>query len=299
MKLVSVVIPVYNREKTIKRCVESVLQGTYQNVEVIIVDDCSTDNTVKILSQLKDSRIRIIRMKKKGGAQAARNRGIIEANGEWIAFLDSDDIWGKNKLEIQLKELEAFNYDPYIVIHSNCFCYDEETNKKWVWYLPKTEGLCYNLLLKRPSPMFQGILTSKKALLEIGLLDESIISYQEWDTSIRLSKRCRFIHINKPLFTYVFHSGETISKNKRKEIDGYFQIVKKFEDLLKEKGYFKMHIMKLIIKSIEYDCSDIQYKLLSMLKLTKFRENLIQSILDLSVFSKRLKKYLVVMLLMV
>ena len=120
--MVSVIIPVYNRFQTIQYCIESVLIQSYQDFEIIVVDDLSTDNTCDIVESLKDARIRLIKLDKKGGAQVARNKGIIEARGEWIAFLDSDDLWEDKKLEIQVDELKKHNFDSNIVIHCNCFC---------------------------------------------------------------------------------------------------------------------------------------------------------------------------------
>jgi glycosyltransferase involved in cell wall biosynthesis len=279
--IVSVVIPTYNRGNLIKRSIQSAINGNYKNIEVIVVDDNSTDNTFQIVSALqkKDSRIRYIKLDKRNGAQAARNRGIIEATGEFIAFLDSDDTWESNKLETQIEVLKSANYNPYIVIHSNCFCYDEATGKKWIWNLPITEGKCYELLLQRPSPVFPSILTSRIALFDIGLLDENIIAYQEWDTSIRLSKICEFVHIQKPLFTYHLHSGETISKNVIKDIQGYLQIVEKYKFALIEKGFLCSHIKTLINKLIEINDFRFMDEILSYSEYCKFNKDFIKNLL--------------------
>jgi len=254
--LISVIIPAYNREKTIVRSINSVINQTYKNIEIIIVDDCSTDNTFQIASSFQDYRIRVIRLERNSGAQTARNKGIEIANGKWIAFLDSDDVWEPNKLELQYQILKSKNFDIYTVIHGDCYCFDERTNKKWIWHLPVTEGLCYNTLLKRPSPMFQSILTSKDALLEIGMLDENVPSYQEWDTSIRLGKICKFVHSKEPLFTYIFHEGPTISKNPKIDIEGYWYIVQKFKKEMLEYNVYNNHLKTLIFKSMEYQLYD-------------------------------------------
>lgn len=100
--LVSVIIPTYNRAHCIKRSIDSVLSQTYSNVEVIIVDDCSTDDTKTIVSSYTDQRIRYVKLDKNSGACAARNKGIDIALGEFVAFQDSDDVWHQDKLEKQL-----------------------------------------------------------------------------------------------------------------------------------------------------------------------------------------------------
>ena len=106
MKKVSVIIPLYNEEKYITACVESVINQTYKNLEIIIVDDKSTDNSLKIVKNIKDKRIKIISLKKNAGVANARNKGVEAATGDYICFLDSDDFWDKTKIEKQIKLLD-------------------------------------------------------------------------------------------------------------------------------------------------------------------------------------------------
>ena len=103
--MISVIIPAYNREKVIKKSIESVLNQTIKNIEVIVVDDGSKDNTKNIVMSIKDERLKYI-YQENAGACAARNRGIAEAKGEYIAFHDSDDEWLENKLEKQIMLLD-------------------------------------------------------------------------------------------------------------------------------------------------------------------------------------------------
>ena len=104
---VSVVIPTYNRAAKVQDAIESVLAQTFSDLEVIVVDDGSSDDTGKVLSEAFGDRIRYYAQANQG-ASVARNKGIAEARGEWIAFLDSDDLWEKDKLEWQFKALERF-----------------------------------------------------------------------------------------------------------------------------------------------------------------------------------------------
>ena len=115
--LVSVIMPSYNTAKYIKSSIESVLNQTYTNFELIIVDDCSTDNSEEIILSIKDERIRFLKNQMNSGAALSRNYALREAKGKWIAFLDSDDLWYPEKLEKQIAFMKEngcfFSYTKY------------------------------------------------------------------------------------------------------------------------------------------------------------------------------------------
>lgn len=121
--LVSIIMPSYNTAPYIKQTIQSVLDQTYTNWELIIVDDCSTDNTDEVLENIKDSRIRYFKNDKNSGAAVSRNKALREAKGQWIAYLDSDDLWMPEKLEKQIHFMEtngyAFSYTNYEEIDVN------------------------------------------------------------------------------------------------------------------------------------------------------------------------------------
>lgn len=230
---VSVIIPSFNREKTIERCINSIINQTIAPYEIIVVDDGSTDGTIKILENLVCDYLKIIKQNHKG-AQAARNLGIMNASGEYIAFLDSDDEWMPQMIETCLKYICNGNTDS--VLYGDGFVV--EGNKKRALKLPGEKDM-HSLLLRRPGPMFQSMMVRKERLIQIGLLDEKVIAYQEWDTAIRLSKICKFVHIKKPLFIYYrqWGSGEGISKTWKNGVRGYHYIVQKHKrDILEKNG---------------------------------------------------------------
>ncbi|MBR5451677.1 MAG: glycosyltransferase family 2 protein [Clostridia bacterium] len=121
--LVSIIMPSYNTAGFIADSIKSVLAQTYDNFELIIVDDCSTDNTDEVVSFFEDPRIRYFKNEKNSGAAVSRNRALREAKGKWIAFLDSDDIWAPQKLEKQIAFMEnggyGFSYTNYVEISEN------------------------------------------------------------------------------------------------------------------------------------------------------------------------------------
>src|SRR5271157_1697012 len=128
--LISVVIPAFNRQDTISYCLDSVLSQTYQNFEVIVVDDCSMDSTASIVRSHSDPRVRCVVLDKRSGAQAARNRGILDARSDWIAFHDSDDEWLPDKLEKQVSVLSDLSFDPWTFVYTDAYRFDLDTGKR-------------------------------------------------------------------------------------------------------------------------------------------------------------------------
>lgn len=118
--LISIIMPAYNCEECIGRTIQNIIEQTYSNWELIIVDDSSTDGTVNVISSFHDSRIRLYRNKKNLGAAVSRNKALREAKGRYIAFQDSDDLWKRNKLEKQLNYMKekqySFTYTDYQII---------------------------------------------------------------------------------------------------------------------------------------------------------------------------------------
>ena len=197
---ISIIIPAFNRAKTIGYCLDSVLHQTYKNIEVIIVDDCSTDETVEVVKRYADDRVRCITLPKNMGAQAARNKGI----------------------------QEAIKFDPWTMVYCDVILFDRRKNKRNLWKRPVLEGEnVYAKQLVTSSPILQSILTSKLALEKIGCLDENVPAHHEWDTSIRLAKFCKFVRVNEPLVTYNIHTGDTISKDTERDINGFLYIINK------------------------------------------------------------------------
>lgn len=229
--MISVIVPVYNRISTIGRCLSSILNQSYTDWEVIVIDDGSTDGSVELISRYIQKkfegggrRIRLIQQEHLG-AQAARNRGIRLATGEWIAFLDSDDEWCPDYL---MEVVRASRGNKQTVVCAKCYVVSE--NKRNIWNLPGVSGNIYKDLLRQPWPMLQGMFVSRSSIEEIGYLDEKCSAYQEWDTAIRLAKSCSFIYLDKPLFVYYRDKNtNAISNNLKKNILAREYIVKKYK----------------------------------------------------------------------
>lgn len=240
---ISVVIPMYNREKTIETAVRSVLEQTVQPMEIIVVDDCSTDKSVKIARKIRKENeiVRLLCFKKNRGAQAARNCGIKAAKGEWILCLDSDDELTSNALEILL---EAAGKNPGYDVYYGDYYRRERDKIRYINCRMKGKyGNLFHPILFSSKALFQNSLVRKKALQDIGFLDEAVPAYQEWDTHIRLSINHKYCYIHKPIFIYNIHDGETISKDGKRDIRGYKYVVRKNGNLFLREGGIKSIIM--------------------------------------------------------
>jgi glycosyltransferase involved in cell wall biosynthesis len=223
--LISVVIPSYNRAAQIANAIESVRSQTHQNLEILVVDDGSTDETMSVLNALSppESRLRILSHPRNLGAQAARNTGIRAATGSWIAFLDSDDTYLPDSLE---KRLELAIREGNSAVHSECVAARANGEVK-LYGTPPMRGNIRRAVLAHPGPTFPGLMVRISDIASIGYLDESLSAYQEWDTAIRLSQRARFSFLAEPTFRYNLGDGSTISANFAVSAKGYERVVRK------------------------------------------------------------------------
>lgn len=229
MLLVSVIIPTYNREALLRLAVESVLGQTYDDLEVIVVDDGSEDRTGEVITSLmeEDGRLHYLRLDQKCGPLVARNVGIRAARGEVIGFLDSDDEYLPRMLERNLEMLIRAE-EAVGVVHCDCYVRDEARDQVRRFGVPKLRGEVYEDLLRRPGPMFQGMLVRREVLERIGYLDEDVLpGFDEWDTAIRLARICEFAFVDEPLFIYHRHDGDTLSRDCLTSARSYIGIVEK------------------------------------------------------------------------
>jgi glycosyltransferase involved in cell wall biosynthesis len=223
--LVSVVIPAYNRANVIEEAIRSVQSQTYQDYEILVVDDGSSDSTPRILKRLtqEDARIKYLQHPTNLGAQAARNTGIRASKGRWIAFLDSDDRWLPQSLKARLGLALQSRKE---VIHSECLVLTTDGEAR-LYGTPRLVGRVYKKLLTTTGPTFPSLLVSKESLVRIGYLDENIPSHQEWDTVIRLARHYEFEFVTEPTFVYDCRHSDTISKNRVREAIGYERVFTK------------------------------------------------------------------------
>lgn len=214
---ISVVVPTFNRADVLRRSLESVLAQTLVPAEIVVVDDASTDGTDGVISEIGSELVRYVRLPARSGSQAARNHGIREARGNWIAFQDSDDEWLPDKLERQVGLIE----DEWTVVHGSGVAGEKVMGRA---LLGEEDALA--ILLRRPATLFPSLLVSRAALERMGPLDEELVSFQEWDTSIRLARFCRFVAPSDPVFVYHQTPG-AISESAATYLHGYEAVIEK------------------------------------------------------------------------
>ncbi len=228
--MISVIIPAYNSENYIEKAINSVLNQTYQNFEIIIINDGSTDNTEEVIKQFTDSRIKYIYQANQG-VSAARNKAIELSDGDYIAFLDADDVWHPEKLQIQLN---CFKKNPDInLVYSNIKMIEESTDIEFIKNFDnfKTrKNLIKNLILTPfncPSP--STVLLKKECLPEAGLFDKNLTVGEDLDLWLRIAVKNNFYCIKKPLATAIRRqNGITRTLDPTKAIENNIYILNKF-----------------------------------------------------------------------
>jgi glycosyltransferase involved in cell wall biosynthesis len=253
--IVSVVIPAYNAEKYIRESIDSVLTQTFKNYEIIVVDDGSTDSTGIIIQQSYPS-VRYI-FQKNGGPAKARNVGIKEARGEYIAFLDADDVWMPTKLE---KQIHYFNQHPEIsFVFTENSMFDEKgiirhTLGKRERLLKKdvVRNIFMSSYLATPTVMVQ-----KKVFEEVGYFEENLIAAEDDNMWMRIAMKFKVALIDEPL-TMVRITRSSLTYDFTNIIKGVIShlelLSKKYPDIESRLGHLINKKYSILFLSAGYDC---------------------------------------------
>lgn len=234
MPTVSVVVPTYNRAHLLHRSIQSILNQTYQDFEIVIIDDGSTDNTENVVNYFNDKRIRYIKHEKNKGASVARNSGIIATSGDFIAFLDDDDEWFPQKLEKQIKKL--LNSPQNMgAVYTNWWNISENGSKSIAIH-KKREGYVYWKVLEISFVGFPVVLIKKECFEKCGLIDERLPNNcEDWEFLIRVSKYYHFSYINEPLMNRHITPGSLCSNINTNAPALKYILNKHFNDIKKSK----------------------------------------------------------------
>ena len=245
--LVSVIMNCHNGEKYLKKSIESTIQQTYKNWELVFFDNFSTDKSKKILKNYIDKRIKYFKSKKYLTLYKARNIAIKKAKGKYIAFLDTDDWWHKTKLEEQIKFLKKNK--KYQIICTNFYLYFQNTNKFKKCYSNLPSGLITQKLLNNYSVGISTVLLEKKFFKKFAF-NEKYNIVGDFDFFINLSRHYNIRSIDKPLTFYRIHK----SNFSIKKVDLYYNELKNWlnfneKKFLKEK--FKLRNIKVLLVKLK------------------------------------------------
>lgn len=229
--LISVILPTHNRAALVGRAVSSVLGQTYENLELIVIDDASTDDTREALTAFKDSRLRVVHAEVNKGAAAARNLGLEHARGELIAFSDDDDTWFAPKLERQADALACASADV-----GWCLCgFLRRANGRveyvgGTWYYAQLDfsqganrsvaegGMDWSLIA---TPCW---VVKREALDRSGPFDARIRAWEDWELGLRLEQTCKRVFVDEPLFLQDHTEGGGLTRAERAQA-GALQVI--------------------------------------------------------------------------
>lgn len=249
--MISVVIPVHNREQLIARAIESVVAQSLAAGEIIVVDDASTDRTAEVVAGIgkRVSTVTLVCLKENVGAAKARNIGIENAKGDLIAFLDSDDVWYPEKLS---KQIIAFEEDNDVVAVFCGLVADNPDTGRRICIMPKAEVSVedlyhYNILTTMSCAMVR-----RSVLSDIGGFDELLPPCEDWDLFIRLAEVGRLSVVQEALVEQPAHEGSKISRDGQRVLAGF--------DAMFEKIYARISdpsLMRKVRASYEMRMADI------------------------------------------
>jgi glycosyltransferase involved in cell wall biosynthesis len=250
---VSVIIPTYNRAELIHESLDSVFFQTFRDYEVIVVDDGSTDNTAEVLRPLAEQgKLRYIRQSNQG-ASAARNRGIAEARGNFIAFLDSDDLFDPAKLELQVKYYQA--HPEMGLVHSGFTKFDNNGNdlgyRDTSWF----SGDIYPRILLYWTTLMtmDTVVVAKNVFDSVGLFDSNLVYGEDLDMWRRIARKYPFGFINRSLARIRVHEGN-ISGNKTNAADDLAKYLEKaFEDDPSLSSHFRQRVFSKMYSTMAYN----------------------------------------------
>ncbi len=248
---ISVIVPVYNGEKYIERALDSIFYQTRLPKEVILIDDGSEDRTVEVIKKYKETHFAMrekifLFVQKNCGAGAARNYGIQQSTGTWIMFLDSDDLWEKNKIE---KVIHAIIENPQadVIAHNEYEALENNIKKRKAIRRNKNYQETEDLFLQlyKGNLFSTSCMTIKRDVLEkAGAFDETLLSAQDYDLWIRIGKYGKLVYMDDFLATYVIRKGNITGNTYRRYLCE-MKICKKYKQEVLSKA---RETGKLIIK---------------------------------------------------
>lgn len=250
----SVVIPLYNKELSIQNTILSVLKQSYQNFEIVIINDGSTDGSVDAVKTIKDERVRLIHQENQG-VSAARNRGIKEAKYKWIAFLDGDDVWGSNHLEEIVKMMGIF---PNEKVYVTSF---EYSDKRKMYRHERNDSIFkienyFKEAINEQLICTNIIVVHAQCFVEVGAFNINLNRGEDLDLWARLARRYSIVKSIKN--TAIYNIDDIFSLTKSKS--NYGKSILSIIDLYDKTGFERVYFKKMLINRIKVDIKTLDIK---------------------------------------
>jgi glycosyltransferase involved in cell wall biosynthesis len=247
MPFFTVIIPTYNRAELLREAIQSVLDQTFEDFELIIIDDHSTDNTSEVVSSFNDNRIKYIMNDRTKGPAGARNTGIFKARGDWITFLDSDDIWLPEKLEVQFKKIQERD-ETVKFIYAGYAIYDFEKKKEVASYLPEKEGwILKDLLYNNYITALCSVIVQKDILLKVGGFDERFPALEDWELYVRIAGLTKFGIVKKKIVYVRKTHKDRVSLNFQNKLTSVLLFRQKYDKLIRKSPRLCHRIATIIL----------------------------------------------------
>lgn len=274
--MVSIVIPTYNRADKIERSIYSVLNQTYTDLELLVVDDGSTDDTRKVVEEIAahDNRVRYV-YQENNGACAARNHGISLAKGEYIAFQDSDDEWRKDKLEIQLADMGRYNADV-------CFCQMQRFNygkEQSIFPIGLEKIVPTEKMLSQSFASTQTIL-SRASVFQKHKFDESVRQMQDWDWVIRAAQEYTFCFVDQALVNVYLQNDSISNVSSERRLKNTQYLYKKYENLFDKYPDLHATMLEIIAHCKTLLTSKYVSEYALKYKITKSKKDFVKNLLS-------------------
>lgn len=249
-KYVCIILPTYNRAHSIRKSIESILRQTYPYWELLVIDDGSEDHTEEIVDKIvsSDSRVHYYRQSKNRGVAAARNEGIRQAQHEYIAFQDSDDIWKEDKLD---KQMRVFDEQPQVGM---VYCAYKGVRQDGVTVqvpdssiaIENLQGNLYRQLLQRNVIGGPTVVMRKECIDKVGAFDETLTCLEDWELFLRIAESYEIGYVKECLLIANINEGGVSSR-----VGGYFQarcmMIVRHKGALLEYGIFQRTVEQMFV----------------------------------------------------
>lgn len=271
---VSVIIPTYNREKLILKALDSIFKQTFQDFEILIIDDASTDHTEQVIKDLNHPKVRYFRLEKNGGQCIARNFGTRHVQGEFVAFLDSDDEWLPQKLEEQIRLFELGS-ERLGAVYGYTYQTDVIKNETILSDTGYYRGNIHERFLTGFCPPTPSLFLVKRTALESkNGFDEDLVTFVDLDLWMRISEDYDFDYVEAPVIIKYEQIGDQYVNNFEKRYTGYGLFMKKWKNRVKDElgsgglRALKQHLTKsLVVPLLEHPPKNIRWKCITLIGL--------------------------------